>query len=186
MQHKVHEIKRITYEIEKSVHTGNKVTLEKLIDDMIKTCEGIRGDIEAKKSALSNIKLDIINEIKFLYKPVLKKNYYEGTYLEEFSKKRTEDLKEAKALDIHNRFWQTYEVMRGNVFGSVPQELIQKDATRRLLGYGWDEVTVKVIEVCERQCSIKELVEFCELNFDHFLIVKEKASESEIILHYQV
>ncbi|KXG73591.1 hypothetical protein [Thermotalea metallivorans] len=186
MQYKVDEIKRITNEIEKSINNGNKIYLEKLLDEMICVCEKMRSDIQAKKNSFHGAKLEIINEIRFLYKPVLKKNYYEGTYLEEFSKKRTEDLKEAKALDTHNRFWQTYEIMRGNVFGSIPLELITKDGARRLMGYGWDEVMVRVLEVYERQCSVKELVEYCELNFNNFLIVKEKSTNAEMILHYQI
>ncbi|QXM05473.1 hypothetical protein [Crassaminicella indica] len=180
------DIKKIADQIERAEAVGNKLQLEKLIDEMIRTCKNIKLELEEKKKIAYEIKLEKINTIPFVYKPVLRKNYYEGTYLEEFAERRTAELKDAKALDIHNRFWQNHEVLRGNIFGSVPAELIGKDAVNRLTYFGWDEVDVNVLEVQERKCDMKALVEYCELHFSHFLIVNEKSTGTELILHYDI
>ncbi|MEW9121066.1 MAG: hypothetical protein AB2421_00050 [Thermotaleaceae bacterium] len=186
MQQNIEIIKKVVAELERIAITGNKLRAEALVDQLIDVSMEIKKDIEYKKSLQSNIKLDEINELPFLYKPVLKKNYYEGKYLEEFAQKRTSDLKDAKVLDTHNKFWQTHEVLRGNVFGSVPEELISKEAVRKLTNYGWDRVSVRILEIKERECSIKELLEYCELQFNKFLIVREKSSGAELILSYKV
>ncbi|AOT69087.1 hypothetical protein [Geosporobacter ferrireducens] len=186
MQQSIQIMKRVVSELEKAAATGNKVRTEALVNEMMDVCVKLKQVIDEKKSVQKNIRTNEINEISFLYKPVLKRNYYEGTYLEEFAQKRTSDLKDAKALDSHNKFWQTHEVIRGNVFGSVPEELIHKDAARKLMGYGWDRVSVIVLEIKQRDCSMKEFAEYCELNFDKFLIVREKSTGAELILHYKV
>ena len=186
MQQSIQIMKRVVLELEKTAATGNKVRAEALVNEMMDVCLRLKQVIDEKKSVERNIHMKEINEISFLYKPVLKKNYYEGTYLEEFAQKRTSDLKDAKGLDSHNKFWQTHEVIRGNVFGSVPEELVSKDTARKLLSYGWDKVDVRVLEIKDRNCSMKEFVEYCELNYDKFLIVKEKSTGAELVLHYKV
>ncbi len=186
MQPSIQIMKRVVLELEKTAATGNKVRAEALVNEMMDACLKLKQLIDEKKSVQKNILTNEINEISFLYKPVLKKNYYEGTYLEEFAQKRTLDLKDAKALDSHNKFWQTHEVIRGNVFGSVPEELVHKDAARKLMACGWDPVDVSVLEIKQRDCSMKDFVEYCELNFDKFLIVREKSTGSELILHYKI
>ncbi|QEK12804.1 hypothetical protein FQB35_10970 [Crassaminicella thermophila] len=183
MKESIHNIKIIADRIERA---ADKIQLEGLIDEMIKICKYIKDELKEKKKIANDIKLENINTISFLYKPILKKNYYEGTYLEEFSERRTYELKEAKALDVHNKFWQTHEVLRGNIFGSIPLGLISKDVAERLKFFGWDEVCVDVFEVQERKCSMKELVEYCKIKFLNFLIVNEKSTGAELILHYNI
>ncbi|MFZ5969147.1 MAG: hypothetical protein ACOYVK_18480 [Bacillota bacterium] len=172
--------------MERALSVGNKILVEKLAEEIIVKCNEIKADLDEKRKSFQDIGFHHINEVKFLYKPIMKKNPYEGTYLEEFSQRRTEELKAAKALDVHNRFWQNHEISRGNIFGSVPMELISKDAVRKLLSFGWEEVDVAVLEVKENPCSIREFVEYCEMTFQHFLIVKEKSTGAEIILHYKI
>jgi hypothetical protein len=186
MKGSTNDIKKIADQIERASAVGNKLQLEKLMDEMIHTCRNIKLELEEKKKISNDIKLEEINTIPFVYKPVLRKDYYEGTYLEEFAERRTSELKDAKALDVHNRFWQNHEVLRGNVFGSVPAELIGKDAVDRLTYFGWDEVLVNVLEVQERKCDMKDLVEHCELHYSHFLIVNEKSTNTELILNYNI
>lgn len=186
MKGSIHDIKVIADKIERAAVIGNKIQLEGFVDEMIQTCKHIKIQLEEKKKLANVIKLENINTISFIYKPILKKNYYEGTYLEEFAERRTYELKEANVLDIHNRFWQTHEVLRGNIFGSLPLELIRKEGAEKLKFFGWDEVSVDVLEVQERKCSMKELVAYCEVKFCHFLIVHEKSTGAELILHYNI
>lgn len=186
MKATIHDVQKIFREIEKASDCGDKVRLQKLLDDMIVECQRMKTEIDEKKKILGDIEISYINSIPFIYKPVLKKNYYEGNYLEEFSAMRTSELKEAKSLDIHNKFWQTHEILRGNIFGSVPKDLINKEAVARLERYGWDEVTVEIYEINKRDCTMKDMVEFCELRYAKFLMVKEKSTGAELILHYNI
>lgn len=186
MKATIHDIQKIAKEIEKASDCGNKIRVQQLLDEMINTCICMKTEIDEKKKILNNIEVKHINSIPFIYKPILKKNYYDGSYLEEFSAMRTSELKEAKSLDIHNKFWQTHEILRGNVFGSVPKELINREAILKLERYGWDEITVEVYEIGKRDCSMKEMMEFCELRYAKFLMVKEKSTGAELILHYNI
>ena len=186
MKPTIQDIHKIALEIQKASACGSKIRLEQVLDDMIAACTSIKTELEEKKKLSEEIELQHINSIPFIYKPVLKKNYYEGNYLEEFSNIRTSELKEAKALDIHNKFWQNHEILRGNIFGSLPQELINKESVSKLLRYGWDKVVVEVYEISQRKCTTKDLVEFCELKYANFLMVKEKSTGAELILHYKV
>lgn len=186
MKSKIQDILKLASEIQNAFSCGNNIRLQKSLDDMIEKCNSIKNELQEKRKNSQDIELHHINSIPFIYKPVLKKNYYEGSYLEEFSNNRTSELKEAKALDIHNKFWQNHEILRGNIFGSLPEDLITKDSVSKLLRYGWDQVDVEVYEIENRKCSIKNLVEFCELRYTHFLMVKEKSTEAELVLHYKV
>lgn len=186
MKPKVQDIHKLALEIQNASNCGNKKRLEQVLDKMIEACNSIKQELEEKKKLSQDIQLQHINSLTFMFKPVLKKNYYEGSYLEEFSSNRTSELKESKALDNHNKFWQTHEILRGNIFGSLPKELVPKESVSKLLRYGWDEVEVDIYEIVKKNCSIKEAVEFCELKFYQFLIVKEKSTEAELILHYKV
>lgn len=186
MKVNIQEIKKIADQIERVKMLGNKMEMRKLLDEMINVCHGIITELEETEKINESMQLKKINVIPFIYKPVLKKNYYEGTYLEEFAHRRTAELKEADALDVHNKFWQTHEVLRGNVFGSLPMELINHDGVNKLQRFGWDKVDVNVLEVQERRCSMKEMMAYCEMQYRHFLIVNEKSTGSELILHYSV
>ena len=179
-------IQKISMAIQKASTNGNKLGLDKALDEMIDLCINLKSQLEEKKKISEDISLKNINLVPFIYKPIIKKNYYEGSYLEEFSHTRTAELKDAKALDTHNKFWINHEIMRGNIFGSLPKELVNKDSVSRLLRYGWDEVIVEVFEVIDRKCTMKELVDFCEINYKNFLMVKEKSTGAELILHYKV
>jgi len=186
MKATIHDIHKISLEIQKSSSCGNKFRLQQAIDEMVTACLSIKNELEEKKKLTEDIQVNHINSIPFIYKPVLKKNYYEGNYLEEFSNMRTSELKEAKSLDIHNKFWQTHEILRGNIFGSLPKELVSKESVSKLERYGWDEVVVEVYEISDRKCSMRDLVEFCELRYPNFLMVKEKNTTAELILYYKV
>ncbi|WP_129599656.1 hypothetical protein [Anaerophilus nitritogenes] len=181
-----YEIKRLADQIERALEIGNKVHLERLVNEMMQTCNRIKIQLQEKKKISHAIQLEEINTIPFVYKPILKKNYYEGTYLEEFSERRTIELKDAKVLDLHNKFWKTYEVLRGNVFGSMPLELIAKEEAQKLKYFGWDEVNVQILEIREKSCSMKDLADYCAMHYEHFLIVNEKSTGAELILYYQV
>ncbi|PAB57954.1 hypothetical protein [Anaeromicrobium sediminis] len=186
MQGKVRNIKRVATHIEWAMTIGNKEKLINHIDEMMSLCSEVKAEMMEKKSFGDKIKVEIINEIPFLYKPILKKDYYEGTYLEEFAEKRSDELKLSKSINNHNKFWQSYEIIKGNIFGSVPMELLNEDGIRDLKRFGWDECNVRVIDVLERKCDFNEMIEFCDTEYGKYVIVKEKSTGVEMILHYMI
>lgn len=186
MKEKMQNIKKAVEKIEYAMDHSNKAMVGKLMEDMIHICEEIKNECMRMESVSNNIKMEKINMIPFMYKPILRKDYYEGTYLEEFSERRTSELKDANAYDVHNKFWKTYEVIQGNVFGSVPLELIGDEAGERLKRDGWKKVYVYVIEISKRECTDRELAKYCKEKYNKFILVNEKSTGAELILQYNV
>ncbi|HHY90518.1 MAG TPA: hypothetical protein GX503_02525 [Clostridiales bacterium] len=186
MKTDIYQIQKLADELKKAFEFGNKKRVQQLIDEMILFCNQLKENVEETKKVFHGIHVERINQIMFLYKPILKKDYYEGNYLEEFARQRTYELQSTKALDIHNQFWQSYEVIRGNVFGSLPMELIRQDSIKKLKKYGWKEAMVDILEIKERKCTHGELAEYCGEQYGYFIIVHEKSTGSELILHYHI
>lgn len=119
-----------------------------------------------------------INTIPFLMKPVMRENLFEGNYLEAFSEERTEQLMHSRAINNHNEFWKQHETIRGNVYGSVPVELIAEDAAAALVNYGWEIVEVDILDFGRKRVDIRLVTEFCQKNFDYFILVKEASTDT--------
>jgi hypothetical protein len=124
-----------------------------------------------------------INTLEFLYKPMHFSNIYEGNEIEYFSKERTEELVESGAIDAHNEFWQTHEIIYGNVYGSVPSELISKDMFSKLIRCGWKKVSVDIIEYKNLE-SDKQMRSVAEKKYRHYILLKENETKSTLLLRY--
>ncbi len=186
MKNDIYNIQKRIDELKKAFEFGNKKHVQQLLDEIILFCNRMKENIKGTPKILCGIDVERINQIIFLYKPVLKKDYYEGSYLEEFARQRTYELQNTRSLDIHNQFWKSHEVIKGNVFGSLPMELIRYDSIKKLKKYGWKEAMVDILEIKERKCTHRELAEYCEEQYGHFIIVNEKSTGSELILHYHI
>ncbi|WP_066504851.1 hypothetical protein [Abyssisolibacter fermentans] len=125
------------------------------------------------------------SSMDFLYKPTTIENYYEGNYLEMFSERRTSELKDCQALHIHNKFWTANSVIYGNIFGSIPKDLISKDSINKLLTYGWKSVVVYVFEI-KKDLEYHELYDICKKNFEKYLIVNETKNNTKLVLVFKV
>lgn len=124
-----------------------------------------------------------INTLEFLYKPMHFSNIYEGNEIEYFSKERTEELIESGAIDAHNEFWQTHEIIYGNVYGSVPIELISKEMVGKLIKCGWKKVNVDIIEYKNVE-SDKQMRSVAEKKYRHYILLKENETKSTLLLRY--
>lgn len=136
-----------------------------------------------------NIKTEKISEEVFLYKAVMVRNYYEGDYLERFSKIRTSDLKTSSAFNIHNKFWQAHEVLGGNIFASLPLALINHGQSSALQHLNWDPVKVDVYEIIMKsqpKPTKVQIINAVAKMFDHYLLVKEVYGNVFMILHYKI
>lgn len=125
-----------------------------------------------------------INVLPFLYKPVEAADPYEGDYLEHFSDERTYQLQSTHSIDGHNDFWKEHNVLTGNVFGSVPVDLIPAESAAGLKKCGWKETLVDVLDFGRRVTDTKQLIEFCERNFRHYIMISEEATHSVIALAF--
>lgn len=131
----------------------------------------------------SNITFDRINVIDFVYKPIYKKDYFEGDYIIRFAEERTQDLKLANALDVHNKFWIQHKTLTGSIFGSVPMELLDKDAISTLFNRGWIDTKVEIYEILNSD-DVKEITDVCKAKFDKYILVKEELTNAYLVLYY--
>lgn len=125
----------------------------------------------------------IINTLEFLYKPMYFQNIYEGNEIEYYSKDRTEELIESGTIEIHNEFWQAHEIVYGNVYGSLPSELISKESLAKLLRCGWKKTTVDIVEF-SKDLSISEVRQLAEKKYRHYILLKENETDGLLLLRY--
>ncbi|WP_430885994.1 hypothetical protein [Fusibacter sp. JL216-2] len=129
---------------------------------------------------------DIINTIAFLYKPTKRIDIFEGSYLEFFAEERTEQLMKAMAINQHNEFWKQHKTVHGNIFGSVPKELIKPENADQLEKYGWHEVNVNVLDFGKKVEDERELVRFCNISFPYYILLLEETTGSYLVLEYLI
>ena len=146
----------------------------------------LEGDFKSVQEKQTGVYFKTINTIPFLYKPIEVTNPYEGNYLESFSRQRHEQLTSAGAIAQHNNFWTDHNVMRGNIFGSVPCELLSEDSVYALKRMGWEEVKVDVLDFGRRVTDVKAISEFLDENFNHYIMIKEENTQSTLALKFAV
>lgn len=134
----------------------------------------------------SKYKRTFVNDLTFLVKTVAVTNAFSDDYLENFVKVRSDQLETAKAMDAHNEFWMNYTVIHGNVFGSVPQELIRRESSDKLKSFGWKEVRVSVFDFGKDLERTLAFYEYCDLEFGNYIIVKEAETGAYLLLKYNL
>jgi len=186
MDKDLYDIKKFVYNLENGYFNGREV---ELLDNLILVAQKMKDKyISLEESIFSNdnIEIENISREKFLYKPVVTRNYYEGDYLEKFGESRTSDLQSCKLLEIHNQFWKAYEVQKGNVFASIPKELANSEQIQRLELLGWDNIEVDVYEIKKCDLNKKEFTRYIQKMFKYNIVVVEVYSNTRIILNYNV
>lgn len=124
-----------------------------------------------------------LNTLDFYYKPMLFGNVYEGNGIELYARDRTEDLVKAGAIEAHNRFWQSHEIIFGTVYGSVPLELISETAGTLLKKFGWKRSAVTVMEYA-RSLSVEAIRAHAEAHFRHYILLRETETGAIMVLKY--
>lgn len=183
MQSAIYELKKQILELERAGHIGNSEQTRKILIRIRLICD----EIEERSVEIPEnpIECKIINKLPFLIKPILKKDYFKGDYLEKFAAERTMQLKDADALISHNNFWKEHEDIKGNVFGSLPIEMMTSHSVSKLLQMGWREANVNVIDFKMKKIEEKAVSRYCEKNFEQFILVKEKATGTYLALEYE-
>jgi len=129
---------------------------------------------------------NIINTLEFMYKPTKRIDIFEGSYLEFFAEERTEQLMKAMAINQHNEFWKQHRTVNGNVFGSVPTELIKSENVEMLAKFGWHEVNVNILDFGQKVEDERELVRFCNISFPNYILIMEETTKSYLVLEYLI
>lgn len=176
---KRHEIEDIEMHIRSIKNTCNEIKKE------IWELEVDERPATVKKKTKQQEKHRVINTIEFLYKPMNDIDIYEGNRLELFSDERSEELKLSEAIMPHNEFWESHEIVKGNVFGSVPCELLSADSSRMLQRCGWRKVDVDIIDFRYKFDQDQGLFAYCEDKFEHYLLVLEKQTSANLLLRFK-
>ncbi len=189
MNESIKKLKRLISELESYAYCDNSKKVCQLSEEIITIATTVKEEFSNANSKLHTnymaSYLDKISCLPFVYKPVTVKNYYEGNYLERFSEQRTDELKRAGVLELHDKFWTSNNVERGNVFGSIPAELISKESVSKLLDMGWEHADVTIYEVT-KQMKLNELIEICNKSFNYYIIATEMRNNCKLILHFEI
>jgi len=126
----------------------------------------------------------VINSIPFLVKEVDTDDIYEDNYLVSFCEERTRELMKAKAINTHNDFWKQHQTVAGNVYGSVPSELLRKENVETLQEYDWIDVEVDIIDFKASGYNKDRVLKYVSENFRSYIIVDEIRTNSLLVLRY--
>lgn len=132
----------------------------------------------------NGVVFSVINSIPFLVKNVNVDDIYEDNYLVSFCEERTRELMKAKAINTHNDFWKQHQTVAGNVYGSVPSELLRKDNIETLLDYDWIEKSVDIIDFKISGYTKDRILKYVSENFRSYIIVDEVRTKSLLVLRY--
>lgn len=198
MQSKIYSLRRVLVSLEDAVSYCN---IKKFNDDIAKIEDLVdslkkefydENSAKIEKEKMKTIEKtekfngEIINTLEFIYKPVDVVNVYDGNYLELFSERRTEELSKAYAINNHNEFWKQHSTINGNIYGSVPCELIKESSIDALVNFGWLPVEVDIIDYNDEISELSKLTEYCERSYEHFIIIREQNTEDPLVLHYKI
>ncbi len=187
MLDRINTLKNAVVELETAVHENDGVVFNRNLQIIRDLCSDMKLAAQPRDTdCRKEMPYRTINTIPFLMKPVMRENLYEGNYLEAFSEERTEQLMRSRAINNHNEFWKQHETIRGNVYGSVPVELIAEDSVTALVTCGWEIVEVDILDFGQKRVDIRQVTEFCQKNFDYFILVKESSTDTILALVFNM
>lgn len=186
MNQQIVALKHYVLELEYALSANDAQGVSNVSRVMRDLLNQIEGDFKSVQQKQTGVYFKAINTIPFLYKPIHVVNPYEGEYLERYARERYEQLTAAGAIAQHNNFWSEHNVIKGNIFGSVPKELLSEDAIYALKRMGWEEVKVDVLDFGRRITDIRAISEFLDENYTHYIMLKEEPTQSTLALKFAV
>lgn len=192
MHNSLMQMQKCIGDLDRHIVNGDMDGFQTNIALIRKICDNLEGtfkeDIDHHKRSQARFrtkyKYEFVNDVIFLVKTVSVSNAFTDDYLENFVKVRSNQLEGAGAMDNHNDFWLNYSVVHGNVYGSVPKELLSRESAEKLKSFGWKDVKVKVFDFGKALERTMAFYEFCDLEFGHYIIVKENETEAYMLLQY--
>lgn len=128
----------------------------------------------------------VINVLDFIYIPFNYKMQDDNIYIKNFSKRRFENLKSSNVLSDHNNFWSQHETIDGNIYGSVPIELLNAKKVALLEQCGWQKVKVEVLDFSNADFDEKDIRKYCKENLYRYIIIREKETSEILVLNYNL
>ncbi len=184
MESKLAALKHYVYELEYALKTEN-VDMVKNISRVIKEkVDEVEYNFNMLTNSATGIYYRHINTVDFVYKPIEVADPFKGNYLEKFSASRTYDLTKAGAINVHNEFWQDHSILKTNVFGVVPVDMISDEALYTLLKLGWERVEVDVLDFSNSTTDERDIFDFCEGNFSNYLAIREEQTGDVLVLNF--
>lgn len=187
MLDRIQMLKAAVQELEQAVINNDGAVYNQKLHTIREICSDLKVETQVRgEEPQKPLPYRTINTIPFLMKPVIRGNLFEGSYLERFSEERTEQLMQARAINNHNEFWKQHDTIRGNVYGAVPVELIAEDSVESLMGRGWEKVEVDILDFGTHRVDHRQIAEFCENNFDYYILVKETSTDTVLALVFNI
>lgn len=184
---RIQSLKAAVEELESAVRENDGTGFNRNLQVIRDICSDLKLVTQSRETdAKRDMLYHTINTIAFLVKPVMRENLFEGNYLEHFSEERTEQLMHSRAINNHNEFWKQHETIKGNVYGSVPVELIAADSAAALINYGWETAEVDILDFGRKRVDIREVSDFCQKNFDYYILVKETSTDTILALVFNL
>lgn len=194
MDKKLQNLKNDIYDLEYYMNRNNNEMVMRTLNDINKICKVIRLEFETEDSETTevvkddeeSIKYNVINVLEFLYLPFNYAKEERNDYIQQFSEMRRNTLKSASALKLHNKFWEMHESINGNIYGSFPAELISEEKEKKLMNMGWEKVEVEILDFSSFTDNQNEIMNYCHNNLDRYVIVREKETQSILVLNYKL
>lgn len=192
MNKEIYKLKNLLYDLEYYIQRDR---LDKILDSTNKIksiCNEIESKVDGDKIVIDyenvnqNNEYSIINVLDFIYMPFNYALEDDHNYIKKFSNRRFENLKESSALGDHNNFWSQHETIYGNIYGSVPIELLNAKKVALLKKAGWKEVKVEILDFDKENYDKEGIKNFCKKNLYKYIILKEKETSQYLVLNYNV
>lgn len=187
MLDRINTLKAAVLDLEEAVKVSDGSGFNRNLQIIREICSDLKLVTQSRETEeRKDLPYKTINTIPFLMKPVMRENLFEGNYLEHFSDERTEQLMHSRAINNHNEFWKQHDTIRGNIYGSVPLELIAEDSAAALMKYGWEVVEVDILDFGRKRVDIRQVTEFCQKTFDYYILVKETSTDMILALVFNM
>lgn len=188
MKNRINSLKVAVNELEKAADSSNGNAFNVQLQNIKEICNQLKISVSTpeRKHQLDDIPYRLINSISFIMKPMMRQDLFEGNYLEQFAEERTEQLMQSRAINQHNEFWKQHDTLSGNVYGSVPIELLSDDSVNILKNFGWDEVEVEIFDFGGFRPDYRNVTLYCNKIFDNFILVKEVTTETVLALVFNI
>lgn len=193
MSNEIYKLKNLLYDLEYYIQRNRHSDISKSTQEIRKICDEIdfayakdEISLEVEESSQKEQCFDVINVLDFIYIPFNYKMQDDNVYIKNFSKRRFENLKEASVLSDHNKFWSQHETIDGNIYGSVPIELLNAKKVALLEKSGWEKVSVEILDFKCSDLNQMQIKQYCKENLYRYIIIREKETSEILVLNYNL
>jgi len=193
MGNEIYKLKNLLYDLEYYIQRNRRSEISKITSDIRQICDEVdyaytedKISMEFEESSQREKCFEVINQLDFIYIPFNYKKQDDNAYIKNFSKRRFENLKETHVLSDHNKFWSQHETIGGNIYGSVPVELLNAKKVALLEDCGWKTVKVEILDFNCTDFNQQQIKNYCKENLHRYIIIREKETSEILVLNYNL